>query len=121
MFKKYEQSTKVNIYTQKYMNTTNKRRNKMEKRIKFQGQDFFLIGETEGAIATKDQYENGLCSYAYLMPSGEILRFGTQIGTIKDIEFLGDAELNPTKDALVNVLAGFLEPDKWGKEELSRG
>lgn len=87
----------------------------MEKKIRFQGQEFFLIG---GAIATKEQYENGKCSYAHLMPNGEILRFGVQIGSRKDIEFLGEEELNPR---LVNIITAIADPEEWKKNEIAKG
>ena len=54
-------------------------------KIKFQGKEYFLIN---GAIATKKQYENFLPSYAHLFENGEILRYGKQIGSKDDIEYL---------------------------------
>lgn len=61
-------------------------------RIKFQGQEFLLIGdkETGGAIATQEAYENFDPSFAHLFPDGRILRHKSQIGTLKDIEFLSE-------------------------------
>ena len=58
--------------------------------IKFNGEDYLLIGDIEGggAIATKEQYENFELSYAHLFPDGIIMRFEVQIGTINDLEFI---------------------------------
>lgn len=58
-------------------------------KIKFDGEELLLIGtKNEGAITTEYLYENCLLSIAHLMSSGDILRFGIKLGTIKDIEFL---------------------------------
>lgn len=75
------------------------------KRIRFQGADYLLIGETVGAIATQHQYENGLCSYAHLFPDGLIRRFDEVIGTKADIEFLdGEPEVDVKPDAIGKVM-----------------
>lgn len=90
------------------------------KKIRFQGSEFYLIGETEGAIATKEQYEGGLCSFAHLTPNGEVMRFGTQIGTRNDIEFLGDAELQPSTEGVVSLIGGLLNSIEWMENEIER-
>lgn len=75
------------------------------KKIRFQGEEYLLIGETNGAIAKEDDYRHGRCSYAHLYPDGRILRFREQIGTIDDVEFLDDAkEMEVAPDALPNIL-----------------
>jgi len=56
-------------------------------KIKFKGKTYYLIGNLEdgGAIATKEQYENGECSYAHLHADGLVRRFGEVIGNKDDI------------------------------------
>ena len=63
----------------------------MENNIRFQGQEYLLIGDMEngGPIATKEQFENFECSYAYLMPSGVVMRFRDSIGHRDEIEIIG--------------------------------
>lgn len=75
----------------------------MKRNIKFKGQEFILVGERDGAIATKYQYQHGLCSYAHLYPNGEINRYGQVIGTIKDIEFGEEVEVEMVDDAWDNM------------------
>jgi len=68
----------------------------MEQTMKFQGDDYLLIGSMEkgGAIATKEQYENGQCSYAHLMPDGAVIRFCQVIGHRDEIEVTGECEVD---------------------------
>lgn len=83
------------------------------KKIRFQGQKYVFVGdslEKGGAIAAQEDYETGRTSYAHLYPSGEVNRFGEQIGTVEDIEVVGDVE--PEIDlgkAFHNMLANPLE------------
>ena len=51
---------------------------------------YLLIGDLKngGAIATKEQYENFECSFAYLCPNGMIRRFGRTIGTRDDLKII---------------------------------
>lgn len=60
--------------------------------IVFQGKEYLLIGETDGAIATREQYANGFCPYAHLYPDGIIRRKSSIIGVKSDIEFKGPAQ-----------------------------
>ena len=55
--------------------------------IEFEGRPYVLIGRTEGAITTPEDYRQGQCSYAHLYPDGTIMRFGQAIGTRADIVF----------------------------------
>jgi len=58
--------------------------------IKFKGKKFLLIGDlTDGAIATKEQYESFETSYAHLCADGKVKRFHKIIGTKDDIKVLG--------------------------------
>jgi hypothetical protein len=57
------------------------------RKIRFQGKDFILTDDKEGAITTPEHYSNWECSYAHLFPNGVIKRFHQVIGNIKDIEF----------------------------------
>lgn len=56
-------------------------------RVVFMGESYRLIGETDGPIATDEQFENGECSFAHLLPDGRIMRYGEQIGTRDDLQF----------------------------------
>ena len=65
------------------------------KKIKFKGEEFLLItsifeSKKGGAIATQEEYENFELNYAHLCEDGIVRRYSQEIGTIKDIEFLGD-------------------------------
>jgi hypothetical protein len=76
-------------------------------KIKFKGRVYFICSgnKQEGAIATKFQYEHGLQSYAHLYESGEINRFGREIGDRKDITYLGKEELKPKGDSFPNLIS----------------
>lgn len=69
----------------------------MDKRIKFKDRDdLYLIGgdlERGGAIATRDQFLGFHESYAHLLASGDILRYGTTIGHRDEITVLGEVDL----------------------------
>ena len=58
-----------------------------EKQIRFKGKAYVLVGDMKfgGAIATREQYENGKCSFAHLCPDGLIRRFNEIIGTRDEI------------------------------------
>lgn len=68
-------------------------------KLKFQGRIFILVGSKtgdenmNGAIATKEEYLSGRINFAHLNESGTITRYHEKIGTIKDIEWLGDIRL----------------------------
>ena len=72
-------------------------------RIRFQGEEYLLIGDIEsgGGITTEKAFKRfkenlvlsntirlGEESYAHLYPTGRILRFGKQIGNRDDIEII---------------------------------
>lgn len=88
------------------------------KKIRFQGQEWLLNGEKDGAICTPEQYKNFECSYAHLMEDGRIMRFQVQIGTIADIEFLGDAT-DVEEPTLAAVIDALIVPD-WGAKERAK-
>lgn len=81
----------------------------MYTKIKFQGNDYLLIGDVEsgGAIATKEQFENGTVSYAYLCADGKVRRYLKVIGLIEEIEFYEPVEANMTDEGAINTLFGF--------------
>lgn len=56
--------------------------------IKFKDKDFLLVGDTDGAIALREDYESFLPSYAHLFPNGKIMRYQHCIGTRDDIQFI---------------------------------
>lgn len=78
-------------------------------KIRFQGKKYLFIGtehdlrEGDGAIATKEAFECGECSYAHLMPDGRVMRFLKQIGTREEIELIGSGEAHPRPGAVANV------------------
>lgn len=84
--------------------------NSLEKLIRFQGGEYFLIGDLErgGPIATREQYENGQCSYAHLQSDGAVMRFGDSIGHRDEIEVIGEAEAN-----IQATLGGMIEDKSW--------
>lgn len=78
------------------------------KEIRFRGKDYVFVGDElsdGGAIAVKDDYESGKCSYAHLFKNGDIVRFQQEIGTISDIEVVGQyIAPEPTISGFVNML-----------------
>lgn len=68
--------------------------------VKFKGKEFLFIGnpDDDGAIATKEQYENFEQSTAHLFADNVIRSFGREIGTRNDLEFIEnvtDKEVSP--------------------------
>lgn len=77
------------------------------RKIKFKGKNYILVGDkTDGAIATKEQFINGKCSYAHLFEDGDVRRFGDIIGSIKDIKFGKIVTLKVTDEAIKTVSLG---------------
>ena len=74
--------------------------------IKFNNQEYILLGTLEegGAIATREQWENGLCSFAHLFEDGKIMRFGEEIGSREDIQVIGKYTDNSKPNALLGIL-----------------
>ena len=70
-------------------------------KIKFKNQDFILMGDKEmgGSIATEHQYQNFEESFAYLTNDGRVLRYRQQIGTVDDIEFGEECNIEPSDEA----------------------
>jgi hypothetical protein len=64
-----------------------------------------LIGDSDGAITTPDDYAAGIASYAHLYPDGIVRRFGEEIGRIEDIEFGEpcDVPVGDVRAALANI------------------
>ena len=82
-----------------------KKENKMQlQSITFQNNKYVLVGEKEGAIATKEQIESGTCSFAHLYPNGDIMRFQEKIGMRKDIVFGDMIDVNIADNAFENML-----------------
>lgn len=71
-------------------------------------------------IATKNQYKNGFCSFAYYYPKEGINRFGNIIGTRKDIKILKDnIEIKPNINKFLdNLLSSSEWP--WGFNEKTK-
>ena len=78
--------------------------------IRFQGAEYLLIGTLErgGPIATREQYENGKCSYAFLEPDGDVMRFKDSIGHRDEIEVIGESDAN-----IGTSLIGMLTNKSW--------
>ena len=83
--------------------------------IEFQGQSYLFIGDTldeGGSMTTAEDFVNGRVSYAHLYASGNVMRFGVDIGTAEDISILGPApklEFNPLEameKCLLEVVRG---------------
>ncbi len=75
--------------------------------INFKGKKYFFGGEhldEDGFIATKHQYENGLCSFAHYFPSQGVMRFCEKIGERKDLKIIDDKECNVKDMAFHNLL-----------------
>lgn len=80
--------------------------------IRFKGKKYLLISdnESEGAIATKQQFENGLPSYAHLK-QGNVHRFNEKIGTVSDITFTGNWIAVSPKVGPMETMLNFM--DVW--------
>jgi hypothetical protein len=72
--------------------------------IRFKGQDYILV---DGAIATVAAFQVGECSYAHLYEDGTIKRFGEIVGHRKDIEYVGevDVDVPDISEALFNTIS----------------
>jgi hypothetical protein len=71
------------------------------KTIRFKGEEYLFGGDSldeDGFIAKREDYENGVCSYAHYFPDRGVLRFREKIGERADIEIIGDGD-----DAEMNV------------------
>lgn len=77
--------------------------------VKFKGKKYCFVGDVvdgvpqAGAIATKEQYSNGKCSYAHLNSNGIISRFNKQIGKREDLEYVGTKEVDIKEGAFRNL------------------
>lgn len=67
--------------------------------IEFQGKEYLLIGTLkDGAIATREDYENFNPSYAHLFSDGLIKRYFCVIGTVDDIKLKGKKNVQTPTD-----------------------
>jgi hypothetical protein len=83
----------------------------MKQRIRFQGKEWLLVGgEKDGAITTDELYRNGQCSYAHLLETGDVKRYSEVIGTLADIEFLGEVQVEVDP---LTFLGGCVSDPKW--------
>jgi hypothetical protein len=74
-------------------------------KVMFKGNQYLLIGgniKRGGPIATKEQFDNFECSFAYLHPDGNISRFGAIIGTRNDLSVCVDAGQKNDVESPVN-------------------
>lgn len=77
------------------------------KEILFKGKKYLSDIESldeKGFIATKYQYQNGLCSYAHYYPDLGVLRFRDKIGRREDIKILKDVNVEPESHAFDTLL-----------------
>jgi hypothetical protein len=74
--------------------------------VEFGGNLYLLIGETDGAIVTKHDYESGITNRAWWLDSdGRIWGLGKQTGTRKDLRFTGRRiEVGPKEGARATLL-----------------
>jgi len=79
-------------------------------RVRFQCDEYLFVNarlDDGGPIATAEQYQQGLCSFAHLQPNGDIKQFGKTIGHRDDlivIEQIADVEPGDPAEALVNMI-----------------
>ena len=79
------------------------------KEVEFRGKRYLLIGNTDGPLATKDQYETGKVSFAYLCLGGIIVQNNQVIGYASELVFTGnEIEATPTPEAAKRVKNGQL-------------
>ena len=77
------------------------------RKIKFNDNDYILLGENHGSITTEERFKTGTVSFAHLFCDGNIRQYGKIIGTKKDIEFLEEIEdIKQNDDAFYNLLFG---------------
>lgn len=65
----------------------------MTRKVKFKGSEYYLTGTYEGSgmLRTPEQQQKGEGMYAYLFSVDGTVRKDSQvIGTVKDLEFLGE-------------------------------
>ena len=76
-------------------------------KVRFKRRDYVLVGDltSGGAIATRDQYRHGLCSYAHLNANGAIERLRKHIGTRDDLTVIREVNILPADDAVDNLLS----------------
>ena len=84
------------------------------RQYEFNGNTFISVG---GALATIEQYESGLASYAHLFDDGSIKRFGDIIGHKKDLKFTGWVEAHP-KVGIFEMMGNFLGVFDDGKRAI---
>lgn len=73
-------------------------------KVRFNDIDYVLI---EGALTTPEKFQNGQVSFALVGADNIIRRYGTVIGDISDIEFLGEEiDIDMSVDGLLNMLTG---------------
>ncbi len=84
-------------------------------KIKFKGKEYILTNnEGPSAITTIEAFRGGTVSYAHLYEDGYVIRYGMVIGTEKDIERIGEVEINSLEpEATFNLLTR----NTWGKKD----
>jgi hypothetical protein len=78
--------------------------------IEFHGRNYILTNG--GSITTPEDYSQFLPSYAHLLDSGVIVRYGKKIGTKEDIHVIREAEENECNIGGIDELIKNLY--KWG-------
>lgn len=76
--------------------------------IRFKGEEYLLIGNTQqgGAICIREQFKNGECNFAQLEADGLIRRFNMVIGSLSDLEIIGEEEAEVSNEGMENLLSG---------------
>ena len=76
-------------------------------RVTFQGAEYVLTNGDliDGPLATTEQFQAGLPSFAHLFPDGNVRQYNVIIGTVQDIVVLGEiADLETNADFFENLL-----------------
>jgi hypothetical protein len=82
------------------------------KKIRFQGNEYILVGHLlHGAIATEEQYKNGRPSYAHACRDGKLRRYGKVIGSVSEIEVVGEVEIETP--SLANLIDNIKNDPDW--------
>jgi len=84
-----------------------------ETKIRFQGEEYLLIGSIEDApIAKEEDYRRGICGYAHVIGE-DVWRHGEIIGKSAGIEIVGEVEIEMSLPEIEESLANVLTHPSW--------
>lgn len=83
--------------------------------IRFQKNEYLLIGNVKegGAICTREQFKNGEASFAHLFADGLIRRYNSVIGSLSDLEIIGEEEAEISDEGMEKVMEKILSGESW--------